>query len=889
MASQLVNSAGSLVSSILESAGYHYQSAILDALSEPLKNEIGGLVYLVGICIALFQIAILKSSKLAPWLLIGPAIFLFVINERDDIQNAQWQFGSHKRVQSEVDKGVNSITNGSTARVSKVFKRYIEMIGASVSAIVDTISNVQVENDLWMLSKGQLFGNMTTLQEDDVGLKQLIHYGLLNKCHHVISIARSVSDPTKRTVQSNAAKGQVDEAQRYFSPSQLQAEEDFQKLAHRRDISFAQIHPVLDYIARLEGHSGESIHARKRQLVDQTFSCIDIWEFALQAIIKKAERFEDSLAKDSARIGIKPEAMKNLLLQASGQGSASSLLSNGTYSSEAAQELARVIAKYYLRNETRNTDMGSRIASFVGRNDIRKVGVGFSGSNAYTEQARVAAQEWAEKERLTYAAHSMPTYQGLALYFLAIAFPFFALLLLIPGRATGFLLWFLLWLWIKSWDIALAIVAQLDTIFWSIYVVQKQSFGADDKIPTEFKAAFSALEQTDPTFQMTGYYAMLAVCILAIPAVTAQFVMGGMKGGASILSQGMQKMSDFFSDGALIRTEQGVINQLKSDATELKSLRGLAYAYGGQLEKRVLEGREPSRLYQTGAQVPAPGSEQKVSLMGAGNMRSPVQYALTNVDGNVIKQNISASNALSGNVAYAESLYQPHRPLGGAGGGQVGSSLLQAKTLIERSYGKALSEQELQKQEADLKALISHSAFEADMERKVHDLHERMAVFRAIPVPWSELGEEGSAKEFERHVQRFQEKTAVLKSFVNAAQEGVQAVGGLAADAEGTSGYGWLQSGAILGGGKMIMDSLSPQLKQNMIDMYDIKGETKEEKEKNLEFYLEENLDDRTLLLLQSDLSSLKNGAAPFNAFRDTRNIDDETLYEHRRNKRRKE
>ena len=885
MASSLVNSAGSLISAILESAGYHYQSSILNALSEPLKNEVGGLIYLLGICIVLFQLAVLKSSKLAPWLLIGPAIFLYIINERDSIPNAQWQFGSNKRQQQEVNKGVESIAGGSQAKVSKVFKRYVEVVGTTVSKMVDVISNTQVENDLWLMSKGQFFGNMTTLQEDDVGLRQLIHYGLLERCHHVISIARSVGDPTKRVVQSGAANSQVDEAQRYFSPSQLKAEADFNNLAHERDIRFNQNDPILDFIAMTEGLSGQSLHDRKVQLASEPYSCIDIWEFALQAIIKKSERFEAGLVKDATRIGMKSSAMKNLLLQASGEQSKSPLLSDGSYSSEQAQELSRVIAKYYLRNETRNSDHGSRLARFIGRTDIRKIGIGSQGENAFTEQARVAAQEWSEKERLTYAAHSMPTYQGLALYFLAIAFPFFALLLLIPGRATSFLLWFMLWLWIKSWDVALAIVAQVDTIFWSIYVAQKQTFGMDEKLPNDFKAAFAALEQTDPTFQMTGYYAMLSVCILGIPPITAQLILGSMRGGASLISQGMQRMSDFFAEGALVRTEQGLISQLKSGATELKSLRGLAYTYGGNLEKRVLEGREGDVFRRSGLQVqPTQPGSGHVPAFGQGNM---VEYQVTTVDRTSLPSRLNANLELSGKVAFAESLAKPHRPLGSDGGGEVGSTLLQVKTLIDRNYGKAINSSEMEVLKSDINALIAHAGFEGDIERKAHELHKRMAIFRAIPVPWAENGEEGSNIEFQRHIAKFKQDMSILQSFANMATDAVGAANGLASNADGTSGFGWLQTGGMAVAGKFLMDSLSPELKSHLINMYDIKGETQEEVERNLQLYIDENVDQSTLLMIQNDLSTIKGKSSPFANFRDTNEIDEEVYNDHRRGGRR--
>ena len=69
------NSAGTLVSATLESVGYQYQSIILDRLTNPLTDEIGGLVYLFGVALAILMTAIQGKYKLGVWLLIGPPLF----------------------------------------------------------------------------------------------------------------------------------------------------------------------------------------------------------------------------------------------------------------------------------------------------------------------------------------------------------------------------------------------------------------------------------------------------------------------------------------------------------------------------------------------------------------------------------------------------------------------------------------------------------------------------------------------------------------------------------------------------------------------------------------------------------------------------------------------
>ena len=855
-----VNSAGSLVGSILESAGYIYQSAILDQFSDPFKNEIGGFVYLVGVLIVLIQFAILKSSKLAPWLLIGPAIFLFVIGQRDQIPNATWSFGTHKRVQSKVDQGVKEVTNGqSKANVSKVFKRYVEVVGATVDELVDRISGTQIENDLWLITKGQLYGMMTTMQSEDVGLKQLIQYALMGKCYLAIQAARAVDDPLKRAIQPNAIKSEIDAGLQYKAPSQAQAHSDYTKLMTDRNISFQGNDDILSFIAREEGLSGEEYANRKRDLAGYVFSCQEVWTYVRNAILKKAQTFENGLEREAQNVGMNVEAARNLLANASGIGGGQlKSTSDGSLGNQDADRIISAIAKYYLRNEYRNRDIGSRIAGLVGRNDIRRIGAKSQGSNAFTEQARIGAQEWAEKERLMYSAQSLPTYQGLALYFLALSFPFFALLLLIPSKATGFLLWFMLWLWIKSWDVALAVVAQIDTIFWSLYSVQKQKLLGPDILPNDFGATFAALENMDPTFQMTNYYTILAVCILAIPAITAQFLMGGLKGGASIIAQGMNKYSDFFADAMLVRTEQGVINQLKSDQIELKELRGAALAFGGATAREQMQGRANIMA------INAPGGTSKYLSNNAinrvdfnegyagPNTRSGValqsKSSSTINTRNEINLNNDLAKAAAGMMGYAD----PSAPMKSGNNNFMQSAISMA--LIDKGYLSTLSTQKQEIMRADANALISYMGFQTDIEKKSYEIQEKIAIFRGIPVPWLEFGEEGSAKELDRHKTEFAAKIELLKSLITTQAEGAKGVQKVINE------QGFLAAGMITSykAAEIVVNSMDEKFREAAIDVNSVRVDGNPEESKNnlIKLYAE-TYDEGTLNMMGSDL---KNG-----------------------------
>ena len=62
----------------------------------------------------------------------------------------------------------------------------------------------------------------------------------------------------------------------------------------------------------------------------------------------------------------------------------------------------------------------------------------------------------------------IPYLQGLLLYGLSIAFPFFALMLIVPGKAGAFITWMTLWAWVKSWDVGWALVAVIDDMLWNM-------------------------------------------------------------------------------------------------------------------------------------------------------------------------------------------------------------------------------------------------------------------------------------------------------------------------------------------------------------------------------------------------------------------------------------
>lgn len=778
----MANTAGTLVGSILESAGYIYQAHILDKLGNPLTDLVGGLVYLLGISIVIFQVAILKQSKGAAWLLIGPPLFLACITARSDIGYARWSFGTHERNQGKVNEGVSSFTdtaNGS-ASTSTVFKRYVEMIAPVVAKVTDKVTGSQDKNDMWFLFKGEIFSMLGVRKIENPGLQYLIQYGLMGECHKVFDAARVLTDPLKKLESGDVATEVEVE----------KAKEKFSNLVQKTKIT---IRPMMakDFIAKLEGEDAGITSTGEEPVI---YSCIDIWRMILKGLLSEAGVVEGEIEKESEQRDLNPDVIKAMIGMADGLNGGGKL-----HSSDNAGgfiDVNKLIAGYLLRNEIRSPNMGALVGKFINRTEIRSIETRLmGGENAATEYARIGLDEWSEKERLVHAALSMPYYQGLALYFLGIAYPFFALLLLIPGKAMGFLNWFMLWLWVKSWDIGFAIVMKIDTLFWGIFVETKAQLSkvhSADYIMSQDDMFFAiaALDRMDPSFQAGTYYTMIAVCLMSVPVISAQLVLGASNAGASLVSEGVSRYSDYFASSARGFMAQDVINSLKSEAKSLQEQAGLARATSHLFSSLESSGGASGGGVSGGIPLQGGGStlsgyESRMTARGSVSSSASDVISSTNrlkmseavgpldrtpTPGANASKLQDQANLMAQRSAWSQGFKNPFHFHDGNASTAM-QRIAGMVTLGERVYQKAFSESELKNLQADLKAEGIDAAWYSSVEDRAYELHRNIARFGGIPIPWTAANEEGSSEEFQRHVMRFDQKISLLNATLNMANE----------------------------------------------------------------------------------------------------------------------
>lgn len=126
---------------------------------------------------------------------------------------------------------------------------------------------------------------------------------------------------------------------------------------------------------------------------------------------------------------------------------------------------------------------------------------------------------------IKYFASVIPYLQGLLLYLLSIAYPFFAILLVIPGKASSFLVWCSLWVWVKSWDLGFAMVFVVRDLMWDM--LKHKVNGFDQVVDwNDPSAIFALIMHNDPLASQNIYWEITSFLTVSVPLLTAQFCLG---------------------------------------------------------------------------------------------------------------------------------------------------------------------------------------------------------------------------------------------------------------------------------------------------------------------------------------------------------------------------
>ena len=311
----------------------------------------------------------------------------------------------------------------------------------------------------------------------------------------------------------------------------------------------------------------EKVAAKVQELSGISFSCHELWNVVYVALHYESAKSLETVKNEGTDRGLDPQQLVDDLAQMSGV--------------EGNLELIKAISRKLFRIENISGSSSAIVQEYAARGpEIRSIQVMSTSDINLNIKNATQNSEWTGQASMIQTAYMLPYYQGLLLFFLAIAFPFFAVLLAIPGRAMGFGLWFGLWFWVKSWDIGYALVSMVDRALYALFVVKMDSGYVTSRttLDLDFSSAVSALRDVDPTFDVGTYYNIIAVCLLAVPVVSAQLIVQVSAGLASVVR------------GQLISAQSQAIKS----ATDLNSTRALGSSQIGSASAKIV--REISSL-----------------------------------------------------------------------------------------------------------------------------------------------------------------------------------------------------------------------------------------------------------------------------------------------------
>lgn len=233
------------------------------------------------------------------------------------------------------------------------------------------------------------------------------------------------------------------------------------------------------------GSSQENLDQFARRFGKDTVHCLDLLQLVVLTFRwQAASVFYQILT--NAPPGMAPGRMLQNFLY--GWPISEELYEDGALSSaEAVQEFfINLIMLHMFRNEFA-----------IAPQPLSKSNSGSKDSIAFSEAyQRTVGQKTKFSELYTWALMT-PYLQGVLMYFLALAYPFVCMLMIIPGWHKILGTWCSFWIWVKLWDLGFAVVTVLERSVWSI-------IGNDYDATTHLKKLIAAKQWGTHTIECPG-------------------------------------------------------------------------------------------------------------------------------------------------------------------------------------------------------------------------------------------------------------------------------------------------------------------------------------------------------------------------------------------------
>ncbi len=593
---------GSLMAAALETAGYAAQSQVLEHLGG-MFNSLGALIYLVFLIIGVFSVTIYGSYRGAAWLIIGPVCLLFLLNAREPGYGAEWQWGiqdttstaEYAQFIGEIENNQGEVIN----EVSWLFNRYNILISDFILQSIGIILNNNVNERIKPMARQRMMDFMFSSSIQSENLKSLIHVHHQH-CSDDMQRMRTIALGRRHTQfrTSSYYKGIIEHNASY-DQSNITIRKNTAAHSALNDIFNGYRDPLLENTELGFPQSNAFDTCRIPDQVPPSVSCRQIWCWMAMGLQTEVHRLQEEAENTYVGAAAGDRAFKEELWQDIVVKMSDTNLVVGDSSNAVEPDLSLIpviIGGHLMKKEVLKNAMSSGFtqlsqhSGYIPSNtkiDFEKM----SPEKLQELTRKFQKEQFSEPERFriyTLAIY-MPYVQGVCLYILGLTFPFFALMILVPGRAGAFFQWMGLWFWVKFWDLGWAFVVVVDDILWEL--MPKSAYydiraDANDSPITYFDAAFSG----DPAYSMGMYYALIGVMITGVPVVSAQVLLGSKAAIGNTLVQGMNQVSQRWGGAiknAIAPTQTTGIEQLRLDHASNFNKDGFTSSQSQALQKKA--------------------------------------------------------------------------------------------------------------------------------------------------------------------------------------------------------------------------------------------------------------------------------------------------------------
>lgn len=193
----IANSAGTLISAVMETAGYVVHARILDDFQALLTNT-GALFYAVAAVGAIISVALFGSYRMGQYLLLGPALFYFLVQSRAELDPALWKLGGGdgKLVSDAFVGQMEEYKPVERPKVSQFFYWYTRIISDLVNHISDQIVKIESEEQLLFIGRSQIYDLVLGARPQRAELYEILSGTLLSDCEEMMRYAVALASPT---------------------------------------------------------------------------------------------------------------------------------------------------------------------------------------------------------------------------------------------------------------------------------------------------------------------------------------------------------------------------------------------------------------------------------------------------------------------------------------------------------------------------------------------------------------------------------------------------------------------------------------------------------------------------------------------------------------------